>query len=267
MKAIAKIGAAGALAMGFGVAHATIDYPASNTDVLLFAEVLNGTSVVGSYAGDSGIKIGSTLSNGTVGNLSTATDSNLASLLALATGTNTIEWAVQGGNVTESGVWTSTDQFVTTVGNGGNVAQLSLRTGTNTTAWSTGLTDTIQTIDNTNLASTASTSVFATSIAAGGIWDASQNLGNSNLTNWFGQGTNTAQTGLSSTTLYQVGEGAGQTSPLTVAGLGTLTLTSTGLSFAANSSGTTVPLPAAVWLLGSGLLGLAGVGRRKLAAV
>jgi hypothetical protein len=27
-----------------------------------------------------------------------------------------------------------------------------------------------------------------------------------------------------------------------------------------------VPLPAAVWLLGSGLLGLAGIGRRRLSA-
>jgi hypothetical protein len=30
---------------------------------------------------------------------------------------------------------------------------------------------------------------------------------------------------------------------------------------------TAVPLPAAIWLLGSGLLGLAGVGRRKTLAV
>jgi hypothetical protein len=30
-----------------------------------------------------------------------------------------------------------------------------------------------------------------------------------------------------------------------------------------NPTSTTVPLPAAVWLLGSGLMGLAGVGRRR----
>jgi hypothetical protein len=41
---------------------------------------------------------------------------------------------------------------------------------------------------------------------------------------------------------------------------GTWTLTADSLSYLA---GTAVPLPAAVWLFGSGLLGLAGIGRRK----
>ena len=48
--------------------------------------------------------------------------------------------------------------------------------------------------------------------------------------------------------------------------VGTFTLDASGnLSFA-SAGATSVPLPAAVWLFGSGLLGLAGVGRRKLAA-
>ncbi len=50
--------------------------------------------------------------------------------------------------------------------------------------------------------------------------------------------------------------------------LGTATLSSTGtLTFAGNSSGAPVPLPAAVWLFGSGLMGLVGVSRRRKAAV
>ena len=44
--------------------------------------------------------------------------------------------------------------------------------------------------------------------------------------------------------------------------LGSVSLTTAGLSFTPN---TTVPLPAAVWLLGSGLLGLFGVSRRRAA--
>jgi hypothetical protein len=44
-----------------------------------------------------------------------------------------------------------------------------------------------------------------------------------------------------------------------VAGVGADVLTFTG------NAGSAVPLPAAVWLLGSGLLGLAGVSRRRLA--
>ncbi len=50
--------------------------------------------------------------------------------------------------------------------------------------------------------------------------------------------------------------------------LGTVTLSADGstLSFVANAGGGNpppVPLPAAVWLLGSGLVGLAGIGRRR----
>ena len=44
---------------------------------------------------------------------------------------------------------------------------------------------------------------------------------------------------------------------------GLLTITPTGTLEAA---GAPVPLPAAIWLLGSGLLGLAGIGRRRLSA-
>jgi hypothetical protein len=50
--------------------------------------------------------------------------------------------------------------------------------------------------------------------------------------------------------------------------LGTASLGTNGtLTLAANSGGAPVPLPAAVWLFGSGLLGLVGVSRRRKAAV
>jgi hypothetical protein len=49
--------------------------------------------------------------------------------------------------------------------------------------------------------------------------------------------------------------------------LGTITLSADGttLSFTGNPGTAPVPLPAAVWLFGSGLLGLVGVGRRRIA--
>ena len=46
---------------------------------------------------------------------------------------------------------------------------------------------------------------------------------------------------------------------------GLVTMTANGTLEAVGGT-TTVPLPAAVWLLGSGLLGLAGVGRRRISA-
>jgi len=260
MNTIAKVGVASALALGFGVAHASILDPSSGGDILLFGEVLNGTTVVGSYAGDSGILIGSTLTNGTLGSLSTSSDARLASFLAAATAGTTVEWAVEGGKVAVNQAWTSSDQYVTTVN--GTTAQLALRSGTNTTNWSSGLTTTVNIIDS-NLATAANNSVFATSLAAGGLFDTSAA---SNIANWYSNGTATYQTGVgSSTTLYGVAMGAGETSAIVLASLGTVSLTSTGLTFTTGS--TSVPLPAAVWLLGSGLLGLLGVGRRKTAAV
>jgi hypothetical protein len=63
-----------------------------------------------------------------------------------------------------------------------------------------------------------------------------------------------------SLTLYALTSG----SPSTATNTGeTITLTSTGFSV---TGGVTTPLPAAAWLLGSALLGLVGVGRRRQAA-
>ena len=62
--------------------------------------------------------------------------------------------------------------------------------------------------------------------------------------------------------------GNGGTGTLQSYTLGTATLAANGtLTFAGNGGGAPVPLPAAVWLLGSGLMGLVGVSRRRKAAV
>jgi hypothetical protein len=69
-----------------------------------------------------------------------------------------------------------------------------------------------------------------------------------------------------SSTLYAITNQSGQTNG-TSFGLGTASLVGSGasllLEFTGNSN-TAVPLPAAVWLFGSGLLGLVGVGRRRV---
>ena len=63
-----------------------------------------------------------------------------------------------------------------------------------------------------------------------------------------------------------VNAGNGGTGQAQVYDIGSILLSTAGvLTFTANTS--TVPLPPAVWLLGSGLLGLAGVGRRRSAKV
>jgi hypothetical protein len=47
--------------------------------------------------------------------------------------------------------------------------------------------------------------------------------------------------------------------------LGTFTFSGSTLAFAAAGGSTAVPIPAAVWLLGGGLFGLVGIGRRRAA--
>lgn len=67
-------------------------------------------------------------------------------------------------------------------------------------------------------------------------------------------------------TIYGItGSGGGTIAKVQSYILGTEKLTSNGLQITGNGGGSTVPVPGAVWLLGSGLLGLVGVSRRRAA--
>ncbi|HEY0747658.1 MAG TPA: VPLPA-CTERM sorting domain-containing protein [Steroidobacteraceae bacterium] len=109
---------------------------------------------------------------------------------------------------------------------------------------------------NLNLGTANSTNqgVFGTSVSSNGT-----------MLNLYQGGLDMSGVALgSSVTLYGVsgnGTGSGAT---TAYSLGTAVFSASNdtLTFTGNGS-TPVPLPAAVWLLGSGLLGLAGVGRRR----
>jgi hypothetical protein len=205
----------------------------------------------------------------TVWSASTATDASLNSFLASA-GTDTISFSVVGGaynNATQI----QSSKFLSTTG--GVAPTSGLPTNQGLESWSimnsqfyTGLNQ---------IAATSSGSLSSYTALKG----ATGNFGvNDNATVWFGQTANAFTTNLdigsspTSQALYEFASTATGTTlaqkngAISTTLLGTFTASLVGgvftLDYAAAGAATT-PIPAALWLFGSGLLGLAGVGRRR----
>jgi hypothetical protein len=109
-----------------------------------------------------------------------------------------------------------------------------------------------QTFDSFAVAPGTKKGIFGTSASS-----------SANLLTLYGTGVNQPNVFGSPSQLYGLtpnGSGGG----VSVAfDLGTLAFDGTTLSFTGNSGNSAVPLPAAAWLFGSGLLGLLGIGRRR----
>lgn len=258
MNTILKLTVGGALAVGAVSANAAVGSPTSGaSDAVLFAEVLNGSNVVASYAGDTGISITS-LANGTyTGTSALQGDSNLSALFAADAAGDTLYWAVEGGQFQNNGT-SSTQikvagyaQFVTTT-TGNSTSLMTNRTTTNLTSWAAGWNNEEPSLQ-TNLGS--SNSVEGPSTASAGLWDYNTP---SDISGWYSNGPETGNTALSGVKLYYVTGGGTTAAKIAFSSSYTLGLSSNGLTIAS-----AVPLPPAVWLLGSGLLGLAGIARRK----
>ncbi len=286
MNKILKLSVASALALGYVTAHAQIAQPSTgSSDLVLFAEIINSSgNVVGSYARDTGISINSVLPTASLaasgsttpaggfttislGSVNLAADANMTSFLALDASGDSVEWAIEGGQYTGGttagnfgGVGNA--KFVTTLPSTTPVTNLTGKNVGNLTKWAN-IDGDITTI-NANIAAAGGTSsVFGAATASAGLWDATGT--GAALMNWYSNGPQTATATVTSElgtlqTLYGVTGDGGTTTigKLQTYSLGQLELTSNGTL-------ETVPVPAALWLFGSGLLGLAGVGRRKAA--
>lgn len=276
MNTVFKAGAAGALSLAAIAAHASIASPTSaSPDAILFAEVVNaaGTAAVASYAGDTGVSVASLLS-GAPSKTVLGSDTNLQSLFAAqaASAGSSVYFSVQGGQYT--GTATSGNfktpgvaNWVTTTANTQGTVNLSNVTSTTFVKFAQIGSD-ITAINS--VINGPATSVEGASPATAGQFDINGGLQNVA----FSDGGNVATANVIGTAenLYSftAGSPAGTLTKVAYTSEGTVSLSSAGLQFAANGGGTTppppVPLPAAFWLLGSGLLGLTGVARRKIKA-
>jgi hypothetical protein len=284
MKNLVRFAVAGALLAGFATAQAQSLPSSGSADLWLFvadttahttfAEELTGQSL------SSLLPTSSLAPSGTLTELSTAIGANftvgpssaLTSFLAGA-GSDTLQWAVDGvqfPSVTSSSKTTKApggivdlSNFVETPSVDSKMSGLSFG---NLQTIGNGFSGDIGYLSSTGY--TAGGTVYKQGLGGGtvDVWGTSTGQAGG-ATDLYGQGPDQAGTALgTATTLYGLTDNGtnGELQSyvlgknLTLSANGTLTI----------SSGTTtppVPLPAAVWLFGSGLLGLIGVGRRRAA--
>lgn len=227
-----------------------------------FADVL--TQTVGSMftpPGNGAAGTVNTYTGSTSFNLGIGADSNLVTFINNATTADqTLQWGITAGS-----------SFGTGAG-----SNIMIATGTGASADSDSYSIAKASLPNAigaaGLAGDVGNLVLSTTDGSGfnatlnGIIGTPASKSGTNVTYY---GYFTDQTGLAlsqSATLYAITNQTGSGYPNGVSfNLGTAALTGSGstlaLSFTAN--GSPVPVPAAVWLLGSGLLGLAGVARRR----
>jgi hypothetical protein len=257
MNTTIKLGIASALSLGSLAAHAQVAANSTGAStVILFAEVVNSAgAAVASYAENTGVSVTSAYNGVTT---LVAADANFAKLLAADVTGDTLFWGVEGGQYTGGNTLTNQVKAGATmnVSTAVNPSQIPTFGSSSLVNQNTVLGTSISAL-NSNLGSSAS--VEGASPSTAGIWD---ETGGGQIYNWNGNGPSSNITGLGSTALYDLTGTGSAGSKLKLVTNTSLTLSAAGLQFTATNTAP-VPLPAAVWLLGGGLLGLAGVGRRK----
>jgi hypothetical protein len=286
MKTILKFAVAGA-ALASAAAHATVALPTDTGggDLMLFVQDTAVANTV--YARDTGISVDSlfpasaavpgasytgpiakTLAAGAV---NVTADANLTAFLSahaadLAAGK--IQWAVEAGSYSGAllpGALQAPGaaRFLTTTSlDISHVTQVGSSQLANSYVNLTADMNLLNAFGGAG--ATAIGSAKSTVATGDGIWGTAN--GTSGNQNWYGAGPDTTATLMSSTgataqAFYGL-TGGGKSKPGEVFTFGQLQLSSDG-TLSNVTSVSPVPLPAAVWLFGSGLLGLVGVGRRR----
>jgi len=246
------------LATGTGAANASINVATAPTGTAAEAfmqvyDSLNGKT----FDLDLGVTVATLIANKTNSvnfSVDLSTDTNWSSFLTGFSSANTI-FGVVGGNGTKS-VFTSTNVNGNLNAGAGNATTLT-NIGNNIKL----AADRINAGQVANTAQNLSKLVLDTDTAGTGQW-ASTAGGSSILTNLYG-----AFGGANAALAYNdaVGGSLFTGSVAAALNLGQVTLVGNTLSITTTTSA--VPLPAAVWMFGAGLMGVLRLNRRKSAAI
>jgi hypothetical protein len=230
-----------------------------------------------SFAWDTGISL-SSLEPGTLSTTAKATtdsdpvnfsvtSSALATFIADSSDPSALEWAVEGVQYTGTPAGAKTPgAYIGVASTNATTSSITTLKQANLGTWGQGfngdLTYLTQVVAGGYTAG-GTTYALAPASASPNVWGAGPgNVGGS--TNLYGQGPSQAGTSIGAAESLYLLTGSNS---LTNA-VESYTLGASDLTLSANGTLATaspVPIPAAVWLFGSGLLGLIGVGRRRAA--
>lgn len=278
MNSLVKVAIAGALSLGAasGAFAASLGAPWSGSSDLVL--VIENATTHNAYALDTGISLDSLLPTGSLVsgaqldtslagiNKAISASPALQSFLAANPASGDL-WTLEGGQYAGGGSASATNSNTKAPGSAKAVFTSLNGTTTNANVTTKVLTNLVAFENGINNDATLSTGGLfplssATETTSASV---SANIAENRYTFWssidFGS--------LGSSALQLFGfSGNGGTGKLQSYILGSATLDASGnLTITGNSVAPPVPLPAAVWLFGSGLLGLFGVSRRRTASV
>jgi hypothetical protein len=270
MKNLVRFAVAGVLFAGYQTVQAQALPNSNASDLWLFVtDQAAGTT----FAEDTGISVASLLPSGSLvtgSTLSTAIadaidlgPSSALSAYIAANGASNLNWGIEGLN--NSGTKpTKAGSIVGLTDNNGTASLTSSIIDSGLQTWGNGFQADTQYVDGTYVAG-GQTYKFTAGGTSGNVWGANSPEAIAGSTNLYGQGAEQLGVNLGSSAVFYGLTGNNSTGQVQSYILASqLELTATGtLETITASTTSAVPLPASAWLIGSGLLGLAGIGRRR----